>query len=87
MNGTEEKVAAIWRSVLRVEDIGTADEFIALGGDSVAAMLCLNLIQRDLGRQIPLPIFLRPDMTLGKLATLIDDVPAAAHSGEPRRSA
>jgi acyl carrier protein len=80
MSVTEAKVAELWREVLQLPEIDARANFVELGGDSVAAMHCLNLIRRDFGRQIPLATFLSPQMTLGKLAALIDDVSDASRA-------
>ena len=44
---TEETLAAIWKDVLRVENIGRHDNFLALGGQSMLGMrLLMNLVTR-----------------------------------------
>src|SRR6185503_18687200 len=43
----EERLAALWREVLRVERVGVLDDFFALGGDSIQAALLINRLQRE----------------------------------------
>jgi len=47
----QEALAAIWRSVLRMEQVGIQDNFFALGGDSIRA---LQVVREAAARHIPL---------------------------------
>lgn len=44
-DSTEEKLAAIWAEVLRVERVGTQDRFLSLGGDSILAAKILARVR------------------------------------------
>ncbi len=46
----EDKVLAIWKGVLHVEDIGTEDRFFDVGGNSLLAVTVAEKIKKDLDR-------------------------------------
>ncbi|MBP0453148.1 amino acid adenylation domain-containing protein, partial [Kitasatospora sp. RG8] len=64
---TEHEVAAAYRQVLVVDEIGAADDFFALGGDSFSAVHAVRLIGRGLS---VIDLFQHP--TVRELATLLD---------------
>jgi len=41
----EQQVLAMWRDALAFDDVTLDDNFLDLGGDSIAATRCLNLIR------------------------------------------
>jgi acyl-CoA synthetase (AMP-forming)/AMP-acid ligase II/acyl carrier protein len=45
----EAMVKGLWSLVLRREDIGVQDDFVALGGDSLTGMALLSLVEDSLG--------------------------------------
>src|SRR4029079_2523350 len=50
---TEEVLARIWSEVLGVEQVGSQDNFFALGGDSILAILVVSKAQqRGLGLSV-----------------------------------
>ncbi|HEY4940435.1 MAG TPA: AMP-binding protein [Rhizomicrobium sp.] len=53
---SEEAVAAIWRRVLERDEIGRADDFFDLGGDSLAALSLMFGIEEALGVELPVTI-------------------------------
>ena len=62
----EEKLAAIWRDVLKLEQVGSTDNFFELGGDSI---LSLQIIARAKRQGIKLnPKQLFEKQTIGQLA-------------------
>lgn len=63
----EHAVAAVYRQVLDVEDVGPADDFFALGGDSFSAVRTVRLIGRGLS---VIDLFQQP--TVRALAALLD---------------
>jgi acyl carrier protein len=57
MNGREHveaQVARIWASALGVEHVKTSDEFLALGGDSVAAVQIVVAMWSTFGIEVAL---------------------------------
>lgn len=68
---TERKLLAIWRGLLRVEEISVDASFLALGGHSLLAMRMIARIRDELGERItPDKIFTL--LTIAKLAAHID---------------
>ncbi|MEO5816461.1 MAG: amino acid adenylation domain-containing protein [Gemmatimonadaceae bacterium] len=53
-DGTEEQVAAIWREVLHVEQVGVHDDFFDIGGHSLLALRVLGRVRQRLGAHISL---------------------------------
>jgi amino acid adenylation domain-containing protein len=53
----EERIAAVWREVLELSEVGAEDNFFALGGTSLNATRVLLLIRDALGVSISLPTF------------------------------
>ncbi|MFF2659830.1 SDR family NAD(P)-dependent oxidoreductase [Kitasatospora sp. NPDC058032] len=53
----EEAVAALWREVLGVEEVGVDDDFFALGGHSLAAVQINTRIQSRFGTELDLRDF------------------------------
>lgn len=45
----ETALAAIWREVLRVDEVGRTDDFFALGGNSLMALRLLRQVQQRFG--------------------------------------
>lgn len=70
---TEKAVQAIWMEVLETSDIGVRDHFIDLGGNSMAAMLCIFRIKRLFGVQFGIEDFFLDQATIGDLSQLIDE--------------
>ncbi|NOK35298.1 non-ribosomal peptide synthase/polyketide synthase, partial [Corallococcus exercitus] len=50
----EQGVAAIWREVLGVEQVGLQDEFMALGGHSLLATQVISRVRAAFGVELPL---------------------------------
>ncbi|HKT03200.1 MAG TPA: amino acid adenylation domain-containing protein, partial [Rugosimonospora sp.] len=51
---TEELVAEVWRELLKVDAVGAADDFFALGGTSLQLTRLANRLRTRTGQQIPL---------------------------------
>jgi len=68
---TEERLAAIWRSVLRVDEVSTEDNFFDLGGHSLLLMRMLVEIEKKLGRRFTIGAVMGAP-TIRELARLID---------------
>jgi amino acid adenylation domain-containing protein len=75
---TEERLAAIWREVFALPAVGVADDFLALGGDSLKATQLVSRIEQVFGVELALDApFATP--TVAGLAGLLDEMaPAAA---------
>jgi amino acid adenylation domain-containing protein len=69
---TEERVAAIWTTLLQVEPIGLDDDFLALGGDSLAAIACLNRVNETFAVDLPIMTVFVQTPTVRQMAALID---------------
>jgi amino acid adenylation domain-containing protein len=80
---TEVALAAIWSSVLSVQEVGRHDNFFALGGHSLLAMRVISRARDELGVTITLrSIFEAP--TLAELAAEADRAePAEKPQGPP----
>ncbi|HYG63124.1 MAG TPA: amino acid adenylation domain-containing protein, partial [Thermoanaerobaculia bacterium] len=46
----EERLAGMWRELLRVERLGIHDSFFELGGDSIQGAMFINRLQEELGQ-------------------------------------
>jgi acyl carrier protein len=66
----ERMLAALWRELLRVEQIGRDDNFFKLGGHSLAGLRLTMRLGEQLGMQLPvLMVFRHP--TFGEMARFI----------------
>ena len=73
---TQTRLAALWREVLGVPDVGTADNFFALGGYSLLALRLYGRIEQEFGVRLPLPtLFQAP--TLRALADVLSRAAAS----------
>lgn len=72
-NEVERYLAGLWESLLRVERVGTEDDFFDLGGHSLLAFRVQRRIRKDLGLLIDFPDLLAKSR-LADLAGLIDSV-------------
>ncbi|SNS08375.1 Acyl transferase domain-containing protein [Humidesulfovibrio mexicanus] len=66
-----DKLAAIWGSVLGLEELGEDDNFFALGGTSIAAIRILTAIRTTTGATVSLSEFSTAN-TLNALERLVD---------------
>lgn len=53
----EAAVAGAFSKILGVEEVGRSDAFFDLGGDSLGAAEVMTLLSADLGRDLPLSVF------------------------------
>jgi hypothetical protein len=49
MNGTQERLSAIWLELLKVQDAQPDDDFFRRGGHSYLALLLTRAIHREFG--------------------------------------
>jgi amino acid adenylation domain-containing protein len=70
----EEKLAAIWREVLKRDQIGVSDNFFELGGHSLLATQIISRIRNIFRVQMPLHAFLQ-NPTIAALAENIPGCP------------
>ena len=55
----EEMVTEVWREVLEHDAFGVHDDFLAVGGDSLAAAEVLAALEERLGRSVPQSLLVR----------------------------
>jgi acyl carrier protein len=66
-------VAALWRDVLRVDEVGVNDRFLDLGGDSLLATMLLSRIREALRLEISLTEFFETP-TVAAQAHLVEEL-------------
>jgi amino acid adenylation domain-containing protein len=76
---TEERLAALWRRVLGIEQIGLSDDFFLLGGHSLLAMQVVHNVHREFGLALA-PAALFQHSTLEALARHIERGSAEART-------
>jgi hypothetical protein len=85
LTGLEEQIAAVWREVLRVGQVGLDDSFFEIGGHSLLLVQVQRKLSGALGRQVPgVALFAHP--TIRKLAAHLRDGsgPAVGALGDER---
>lgn len=70
----ERTLLQIWSEVLNTDQIGIHDDFFSLGGDSLAAMRCINRIIATFGVEVPLDLFLLEAATIAQIASEIASI-------------
>jgi acetoacetyl-CoA synthetase len=69
---TEDKLKAIWSSAFGVDSIGTDDDFFALGGDSLLAVLICTRIEEVFGYNLPIAALFQAT-TVSALTRMMED--------------
>ncbi len=69
---TERAIAAVWKDVLAIEDVGVNDNFFDLGGHSLLAVRMVAEIERRVGVRLPLTRLFQ-DATVATLAVAIEE--------------
>jgi len=67
----EQRLAALWRELLELDEIGRNEDFFALGGHSLMALRMFSRISRDFGRSLPLSSLISHP-TVQQLAMLLE---------------
>lgn len=67
----EPALLQIWSEVLNAPKIGVHDDFLGLGGDSLAALRCINRIVAAFGVELPLDLFLIDSAPIAQIASEI----------------
>jgi len=75
----EQRVAAIWRRVLGVAEVGIYDSFLDLGGDSLLATQMLTLLREELRADLPLEEMFA-DPTVAGVAAAVEEIRAATEA-------
>jgi len=84
-NELENKLVELWEEVLEYSPVGVTNDFFQLGGDSLAAVRLLAIVEEKWGRVIPLLAFFE-GCTIEKMVSLMaeeDDKVAAGSSVVP----
>jgi len=79
---TEIALARYWSEVLGVETVRVADDFLSLGGDSVAAMQVASRLRRAIKLDIPVSLFFEKTV-LADLASAVDAI-VSSNSRNPQ---
>jgi acyl-CoA synthetase (AMP-forming)/AMP-acid ligase II/acyl carrier protein len=72
-NSVEEVVARIWGDLLRVDQVGSSDNFFALGGDSLQATQLVAQVRVRFEVELPLTTIFREPTVAGQ-ALVIEDI-------------
>ncbi|HUQ81694.1 MAG TPA: condensation domain-containing protein [Gemmatimonadaceae bacterium] len=78
-NDIEAKLAAIWRDVLKIDDVGIDDDFFELGGDSLLSIRVIGRAGREGIRISPERFFERP--TIAHMAASVGN--AVSRDAQP----
>jgi acyl-CoA synthetase (AMP-forming)/AMP-acid ligase II/thioesterase domain-containing protein/NADP-dependent 3-hydroxy acid dehydrogenase YdfG/acyl carrier protein len=76
----ERKLVSIWKTLLKVPEVGVRDSFFELGGRSLLAARLFAKINQEFGQNLPLAT-LFTFSTIEQLATLLKGASSAASSG------
>ncbi len=79
---TEQKIAAIWRTLLSWNRIGITDNFFELGGNSLLAIKATAAIKKEFALKLPISTFYR-NATIEALAKVIEGDAPLPHFKTP----
>jgi amino acid adenylation domain-containing protein len=77
----EENLAAIWKTILNLDDVGAADNFFDLGGNSLLAVRLVVEVEKQLGRALPLASVITAPTIRGLAAELSDGSKSPTSNG------
>ncbi len=84
LNGTEDWISALWKRTLRLSDIGDDDDFFALGGTSLTALMVLSgYIEKD--KRMTLDEFYHAPTLRAQRALLTGGIPAVQSAGKAQK--
>lgn len=72
---TQERLTAIWRSLLKVDEVGITDNFFELGGHSLMVMQVVARIRKELEVEVPIRVLFE-EPTIRGLAKEVDEANA-----------
>jgi acyl carrier protein len=84
---TEKTLVQIWSEVLNTDQIGIYDDFLGLGGDSLAAMRCINRVIATFGVEVPLELLLLESANIAQVASEIARLQSEAGQTAARANA
>lgn len=70
-DAVETEVKDIWAKALRVSDISVREDFFQLGGDSLAAMVCISRMKSAFGVEFSIEDFFGDEATVSSFAASI----------------
>jgi yersiniabactin nonribosomal peptide synthetase len=73
---------ATWADILDLDSVGDEDNFLDLGGDSIAAVLCINRVQQTYNVALSVESLLLDTLMLREIAALIDQGSDAANGAD-----
>jgi thioesterase domain-containing protein/acyl carrier protein len=82
----EIAVAEIWSRALQLDEVGVHDDFVELGGDSLAAEEILTLTARELNLRLPSAALLEAP-TVAEFAAFVEHASTAGRTETPGQSA
>ncbi len=77
-NPLEERIAAVWKSVLGVGSLSIDDNFFALGGDSIQGAMVINKLQEECGEILHVVALFEAPTVAGFAEYLIEHHPSVA---------
>ena len=77
----EQEIAVIWENILKTENFTREDNFIQLGGNSLAAVQLVNQISQKYQVEFMISDFYE-NATVAKLAQFITDATEEEENGE-----
>lgn len=77
----DSQLRSIWSEVLNALVVTDADNFVELGGDSIAATICLNRVQAAFSVEVSVTSLLFEDATFASLVEEIRQTMAPGWSG------
>ncbi len=81
-NSVEKQIANIWAEVLRIERVGTDDDFFDVGGHSLAATEVLSRVREVFNLNLPFAAFLAEPTVAGMAAVVLQHQADELGSGE-----